>query len=445
MAYARLRHAASPERAGLRVAELTGLTADIDALPGTWCSGAVVLAGRGPYVAVEHAAGWAVRYGAYDPESGLGVELPREEWVPARTDTVFDLASLTKLFTAVAVQQQVERGALELDRPITDYVTGASGAPGAAGAGGPRGPRGALGGRSRMPRLRVPGRRPPGLRVPEGAVPEHGLTLRHLLTHTSGLRPELPLYDHEPKTRVARVWAEEPLTAPGDGYRYSDLNLLLAQSVLELVTGQPLDALIREGITRPLGMTRTRFRPPRGWRARTAATEDQRRPWAKLDRGMLRGHVHDENAYALNGVAGHAGLFSTAGDLAVLCRTLLTGGAYGPARILAPSSVAALLAPPGLGFAVGQPWFMGELAGGGTETGGGTGAVTEPGAGTAGERPRGGGRAAGHTGFTGTSLVLDPVTDTFLVLLANTVHPVRRAPDSRPRADAATRLARAVR
>ncbi len=122
----------------------------------------------------------------------------------------------------------------------------------------------------------------------------------------------------------------------------------------------------------------------------------------------------------MGGVAGHAGLFSTARDLAVLCRTLLSGGSYGPARILAPASVAQLLEPPGLGFRTGAPWFMGELAGPGS-------------------------RAAGHTGFTGTSLVLDPVTDTFLVLLANTVHPVRRPPDSAPRAAAASLLARAVR
>ncbi len=121
---------------------------------------------------------------------------------------------------------------------------------------------------------------------------------------------------------------------------------------------------------------------------------------------MLRGEVHDENAWALGGVAGHAGLFSTAGDLAVFCRTLLAGGAYGPARVLGPDHVDLMLRAPGLGFAVDQPWFMGALAGRG---------------------------AAGHTGFTGTSLVLDRATDTFVVLLANTVHPRRPAPpDSTP-------------
>jgi CubicO group peptidase (beta-lactamase class C family) len=383
VAYARLRRAGASARAGLCPDTLAALARHVDGLPGTWCAGAVAVAGRGPYLALEHAAGWAVRYAAHDPGTGAGIELPRGRWEPARTDTVFDLASLTKLFTAIAVMQQVERGVLALDREIAGLAR----------------------------------------RAGRTGAPDHGLTLRHLLTHTSGLPATLPLYDlPDRRRRTAALWDTPPAGRPGGAHLYSDVNLLLAQQVLELATATPLDTLVREGITRPLGMDRTRFRPPRAVRRRIAATEDQRRPWARADRGMLRGEVHDENAHALGGVAGHAGLFSTAGDLAVLCRTLLTGGAYGTARILAPSSVAQLLAPPGLGFAVGRPQFMGELAG-----------------------PLSEGRAAGHTGFTGTSLVLDPVTDVFLVLLANTVHPVRRPPDSRPRATAATLLARALR
>ncbi|MFI8853402.1 serine hydrolase domain-containing protein [Streptomyces sp. 891-h] len=368
------------DKAGLDDDHLAALADETDALPAAgWCAGAVVLAGRGPYIALEHATGWALRYAAWDPERGLPVELPREKWLPVRTDTVFDLASLTKLFTAIAAVQQAERGTLDLDAPVAGYAD---------------------------PRA--------------GLVTDHGITVRHLLTHTSGLRPELPFYEHNTAEHLALLWAEKPVSEPGTAYLYSDLNLLLVESVLWQVTGRPLDALVREGITTPLGMDRTRFNPPRSWRSRIAATEDQRRPWAKLNRGLIHGRVHDENAYAMRGVAGHAGLFSTARDLAVLCRTLLAGGAYGQARILARSSVAELLAPPGLGFHTGAAWLMGDLAAG-------------PGS-----------RAAGHAGFTGTSLVLDPATDTFLVLLANTVHPVRRPPDSRPRAAAATRLARAV-
>jgi CubicO group peptidase (beta-lactamase class C family) len=213
------------------------------------------------------------------------------------------------------------------------------------------------------------------------------------------------------------VWDAHPLTAPGVVHRYSDLNLITLQVVLERVTGKALDVLVRHGITCPLGMTATGFTPA-GRADAAAATEDQRRPWAKLDRGMLRGEVHDENAYAFGGVAGHAGLFSTAADLAVLCRVLLDDGAYVTGRILAAPSVEALLNPPGLGFEVDQPWFMGELAGRG---------------------------AAGHTGFTGTSLILDRATDSFLILLANTIHPRRQPADNTPRTAAATRLARAVR
>lgn len=336
-----------------------------------WAAGAVVVAGRGPVIAVEEAAGWAVRYAAWDERTGTAVELPPAERVPATVDTPFDLASLTKLFTSVAAVQQIERGTLGIDARVGAYLPDFT------------------------------------------AAAQHGVTVRQLLTHTSGLRPELPLYDCADDTeRLELLRAEEPVTAPGT-YRYSDLNMLLLQHVLERITGRTLDTLIHDGITRPLGMTATDFGPCPG----AAATEDQRRPWAKADRGMLRGEVYDENAWALGGVAGHAGLFSTARDLAVFCRTLLAGGSYGPARILGPDFVDLLLTPPGLGFALDQPWFMGELAGHG---------------------------AAGHTGFTGTSLVLDRATDTFLILLATTVHPRRRPPDSGPRAAAATTLARAV-
>ncbi len=344
---------------------------DLTAGERPWAAGAVVVAGRGPVIAVQEAAGWAVRWSAYDPETDAGVELPPAARVPMTVDTPFDLASLTKLFTAVAAVQQLERGTLGMDARVGAYL--------------------------------------PDFH----AAAAHGITVRQLLTHTSGLRPELPLYDCPDDTaRLELLRAEAPSSAPG-AYRYSDLNMLFLQYVLERITGRTLDVLVREGITRPLGMTATDFGPCPG----AAATEDQRRPWAKADRGMLRGVVHDENAWALGGVAGHAGLFSTAGDLAVFCRALLAGGAYGPARILGPDFVDLLLAPPGLGFLVDQQWFMGDLAGRG---------------------------AAGHTGFTGTCLVLDRATDTFLVLLANAVHPRRRPGDSAPRAAAATRLARAV-
>jgi CubicO group peptidase (beta-lactamase class C family) len=366
------------------------MRAELDLLPAEgWCSGAVAVAGRGHWIALEHATGWAVRYSSYDAESDAGAELPRERWEPVTPGTLFDLASLTKLFTAVAAMRQCERGTVGLDREVAAYV-------------------------------------------PEfGTRGKEGVTVRQLLTHTSGLRPEIPFGgERDARDLLAPLWDEEPETAPGSTYCYSDLNLIALQQVLERVSGLGLDALIRDGITGPLGMDSTSYGPVPA--ASAAATEDQRRPWAKADRGMLRGTVHDENAFALGGIAGHAGLFSTAADLAVLCRTLLSGGSYAGTRILKSASVEAMLAPPGLGFAVGQPRFMGELAYGSGES-------------RSQSRSAGHGTAAGHTGFTGTSLVLDPATDTFLVLLANTVHPVRRPADNGPRAAAATRLARAAR
>jgi CubicO group peptidase (beta-lactamase class C family) len=346
--------------AGLDAAELGLIVPELaaclrQALAHPWCAGAVVLAGRGRTVALHEALGWAVRYRGYDEAADQGTELPSGQWVPMRRDTVFDLASLTKLFTATVAAAHLDR-----DRPVTDYV-------------------------------------------PEfGAAGKSAVTVRQLLDHTSGLRPELPFYDLPTAEGRARLlWDEAPVHPPGTRRVYSDLNLIAVQHALERATGRPLDTLISEEITGPYGMFDTGFNPPPALLPRIAATEDQRRPWGRLDRGMVHGSVHDENAYAMGGVSGHAGLFSTAWDLALFCRALLDRGG------------------PWDGFETDQPWFMGELAGRG---------------------------AAGHTGFTGTSLVVDPAGDSFLVLLANSVHPSRTWRDgSAPRAAAATRLARAVR
>lgn len=236
----------TPERAGLDPAELRHLVRDVRALtrgPDPWAAGVVVVAGRGPVIAVEEAAGWAVRYASYDEKTDTGVELPPTERLPMSVRTPFDLASLTKLFTAVAAVQQLERGTLGIDARVGAY----------------------------LPEFR--------------AASANDVTVRQLLTHTSGLRPELPLYDcPDERARLAMLRAEGPSSEPGE-YLYSDLNLLLLQHVLERITGRALDVLIRDGITRPLGMTATRFGPCPD----AAATEDQRRPWAKADRGMLRG------------------------------------------------------------------------------------------------------------------------------------------------------------
>ncbi|MFF0477080.1 serine hydrolase [Streptomyces sp. NPDC004284] len=381
----------SAERAGLLATHLDDLVAEAERFLAPspthpWYAGAVLLAGRGGTVALHRAIGSAVRYAAYDEKTDTGVELPPERQLPMTEDTVFDLASVSKLFTSILAVQQIERGALELETKVTAYL-------------------------------------------PEfGGGGKQDVTVRQLLTHTSGFRPWIPL--HREPTREGKLrllWAEALASPPGTAYLYSDLNLISLQLILEEITGHGLDALLHDGITAPLGMHRTRFNPPLSWRPEIAATEDARPPWSGLDRGMVRGEVHDENAYGLGGVAGHAGIFSRAWDLAVLARTLLNGGAYGRARILSPASVELMFTDfntafpgdgHGLGFELYQHWYMGAMA-----------------------TPR----TAGHTGFTGTSLVLDPTTDAFLIVLGNSVHPVRSwRSGSAPRVAMADRLARAV-
>ncbi len=233
-------------------------------------------------------------------------------------DTPFDLASVTKLFTSVAAMQQIERGTLGIDAKVGAYL--------------------------------------PDFR----AAARHGITVRQLLTHTSGLRPELPLYDCADDTeRLSMLRTEAPVGEQGE-YVYSDLNLLLLQFVLERVTGRTLDVLIHDGITRPLGMTSTDFGPsPARRRQRTSAALGQGRPRHAPGRRPRRERL----GAGWRGY--HAGLFSTGRDLAIFCRTLLAGGSYGPARILGSDYVELLLTPPGLGFGVDQAWFMGSWRVGG--------------------------------------------------------------------------------
>ncbi|MER5634271.1 serine hydrolase [Streptomyces nitrosporeus] len=378
-------------RAGLLQNQLDLLVSDAERyLAGSprhpWYAGAVLLAGRGGTVALHRPIGTAVRYAAYDEKTDTGVELPADQQIPMARDTVFDLASVSKLFTSLLAVQQIERGALELEAAVASYL------PDFAGGG------------------------------------KQDVTIRQLLTHTSGFRAWIPLYAEPTREGKLRLlWEEVPASAPGTVYLYSDLNLISLQLVLEEITGRTLDVLLHDEITAPLGMRRTRYNPPDSWKPKIAATEDARRPWSGLDRGMIRGEVHDENAYSLGGVAGHAGVFSCAWDLAVLARTLLNGGVYGRARILSPESVDLLFTDfntafpgdeHGLGFELYQHWYMGAMA-----------------------TPR----SAGHTGFTGTSLVLDPTTDSFLIVLGNSVHPVRSwRSGSAPRVATANRMARAV-
>ncbi|MFI5804709.1 serine hydrolase [Streptomyces sp. NPDC051561] len=381
----------SPARAGLLPQYLDQLVGDARKFLGPspkypWYAGAVLLAGRGGTVALHEPIGKAVRYAAYDEKTDTAVEFPPEQQIDMARDTVFDLASVSKLFTSMLAVQQIERGRLALEAKVASYL-------------------------------------------PEfGAAGKQEITVRQLLTHTSGFKAWIPLYSQPTREgKLKMLWNETPANPPGTVYLYSDLNLISLQLVLEKITSLPLDAQLRNEITAPLGMRRTRFNPPASWKPKVAATEDARKPWSGIDRGLVWGEVHDENAFGFDGVAGHAGVFSTAWDLAILARTLLNGGVYGRARILRPASVELMFTDfntdfpgdeHGLGFELYQHWYMGAMA-----------------------TPR----TAGHTGFTGTSLVIDPTTDSFLIVLGNSVHPVRSwRSGSAPRVATANDMARAV-
>jgi CubicO group peptidase (beta-lactamase class C family) len=312
--------------------------------------------GHDAAVVRTEASGWALRYA-----DARGTELPRDQWQPMREDTLFDLASVSKLFTSIMVMQQVERGAIDLDAPVATY----------------------------LPAFAANGK---------GAI-----TVRQLLTHTSGLPGWLPLWSARPDkaSRIQMVMDARPTHAPGTTYLYSDLNLITLGVLVEQQTGQGLDQVLRERVTGPLGMTDTGYNPAD--RQRAAATEFEASP----PRGMVQGEVHDENAWSLGGVAGHAGVFSTAHDLAVLAQALLNGGTYRGHRVLGEDSVRQMTTnlnqafpgdSHGLGFELDQRWYMSGLSSPTT---------------------------AGHTGFTGTSIVIDFMSRSFAILLTNRVHPTR--------------------
>jgi CubicO group peptidase (beta-lactamase class C family) len=323
-------------------------------------SGAVTLMAHDGVVVSRTAAGQAVRYA-----DAAGTELSADQQVPMRPDTIFDLASVSKLFTSIVTLQLLEAGRIDLGAPVARY----------------------------LPEFGVNGK--------------DAITVQQLLTHTSGLKPDpVPsLWAGYPDiaSRRAAIMTETPVNPPGTVYLYSDINMIVLQLLAERLTGRGLDELVRTGITGPLGMVDTGFNPPASKLDRIAATEYEASP----PRGLVRGSVHDENAWSLGGVAGHAGIFSTAADLAVLAQTILNGGSYRGHRILRQETVNAMLTNDnqafpghghGLGFELDQRFYMGGLS--------------SP-------------RTAGHTGFTGTDLVIDPLSRSFVILLTNRVHPSR--------------------
>jgi len=290
--------------------------------------------------------------------------------LPMTEDTIFDLASLTKpVATATAVMQLVEQDRLDLDAPVARYWPEFTG---------------------------------------EGKA---AITLRQLLTHTSGLREDLDLRQKWSgrETALRLILAEKPVSPPGTRYRYSDINFEVLGELLERVSGLPLEVYCQRHIFTPLGMRDTTFKPEKS--ARIAPTE-----------GGRQGVVHDPTAWRMGGVAGHAGLFSSADDLARFARMLLAGGELDGVRVLREASVEAMISPPslphssepharprGLGWDLAPPFAANRAA----------------------LPPVG---AYGHTGFTGTALWIDPVSRVYLILLSNRVHPDGRG-DVKPLRD----------
>ncbi|WP_049569805.1 serine hydrolase domain-containing protein [Nonomuraea sp. SBT364] len=321
-----------------------------EGVPGV-CPAAVALIAVDGAVVASAAAGELVRY--TDAEFTLAEDRP-----PARRDSIFDLASISKLFTTAAILSLTEDGLLDLDEPVAAWL---------------------------------PGR-------------DARITLRRLLTHTAGLQPirriDLELPGADPDTRMAAM-IDTPVTAPvGGPYLYTDVGMIMAGRVAEVAGAAPLDALVAARVTGVLGLADTGYRP--GALPRVAATEwKPERPGP----GCVRGQVHDETSYALGGVAGHAGVFATADDVLALGESLRLAGASPTGPLLRPETVAEMLrdqgaagAPfrHGLGVRIGDPGIVGPLEG-----------------------------AFGHSGFTGTSLVVSPPHGLTVVLLTNAVHPVR--------------------
>jgi uncharacterized protein YbbC (DUF1343 family)/CubicO group peptidase (beta-lactamase class C family) len=293
---------------------------------------------------------------AYRKAFGRRALEPRREAMTV--DTIFDLASLTKVVaTTTSVMQLVERGKVRLNDAVAKY----------------------------LPEFAQNGK--------------EDITVRQLLTHYSGLAPDIDLQPSWQGKEIAYKlsFAEKPEAPPGSGFIYSDTNFIVLGALVEHVSGESLDHYSTAHVFAPLKMTRTRYLPPSSWRSKIAPTQFDEHEH------MLRGEVHDPRALRMGGVAGHAGLFSTADDLAKFAQALLDGGK----GILSPLTVEKMTSPE-------QPPNATAVRGFGWD-------IDSPFSSNRGDLlPVG---SFGHTGFTGTSIWIDPTTRTYIILLTNSVHP----------------------
>ena len=339
--------------------------------------GAVVLVGRGDQV-------------LYQKAIGERAVVPAPEAMTL--DTIFDLASLTKVVaTTTSITILLEEGKVRLIDRVATFVPGFE------------------------------------------RYGKADITIRHLLTHMSGLRPDLDLADAWTgyDTAISLAIDEVPTALPGTRFAYSDINFFLLGEIVRRVSGQPLDKFAHDRIFAPLGMNDTMFVPSASLVKRIAPTERCTAigwPCDGPGASMLRGIVHDPTARRMGGVAGHAGLFSTAADLSIFCQMLLGGGAYRGTRILSPLAVTKMTMPAtpadernvrSLGWDMDSTFSgnRGELL------------------------PIG---SFGHTGFTGTSIWLDPATELYVVFLSNRVHPDGKGDVTPLRARVATIAASAL-
>lgn len=343
---------ASPEF-GLDRARLEGIRAIVqDAIRKKETPGAVVVIGHRGQIVYRQA------FGNREVEPKV---------LPMTADTIFDMASLTKVMaTTPAILQLFEQGKIRLDDPVTAYW-------------------------------------------PEfGSNGKEHITILELMTHYSGLPPDLDLktpwsgYDRA----MQMIVDEKPIAPPGTRFIYSDINFETLGELVRRISGETLDQYCARHVFAPLGMKETFFRPlvtHPAERDKIAPTQHQFGTTGKI----LWGEVHDPTSYRMGGVAGHAGLFSTADDLAIFAQMLLDGGSYKGVQILSPLTVQKMTlpqTPPGASVLRGLGWDIGS-----------------PYASNRGELfPFG---SYGHTGFTGPSLWIDPVTQTFVILLCNRVHP----------------------
>ncbi|MCI0487442.1 MAG: DUF1343 domain-containing protein [Blastocatellia bacterium] len=377
---------ASPESAGMSSERLARIDeAVLASIRRRETPGAVVLVGRKGRIVYRKAFG----------DRALA---PRREAMTA--DTIFDLASLTKVVaTATSIIILVERGRLSLADPVAQFI-------------------------------------------PEfGRFGKERITIEQLLTHRAGLPPDNEIADYvgvkiDP---LEEIYNLHPSYEPGTRFVYSDVGFIVAAEIIRRISGMPLNEFAAKNIFAPLGMKETFFGinflnkirfggtlSPEALRSlertynRIAPTEMREGRW-------MRGEVHDPRAYEMGGVAGHAGLFSTADDLAVFCQMILNGGEYGGVRVLAPYTVERMVSAHslptsqmrGIGWDINTSFSAnrGDLFPVGT---------------------------FGHTGFTGTSLWLDPASQTFVILLTNRVHPDGRGGITRLRSFVASIMAGAI-